>query len=171
MQNFGQLWLIPILKSTRRTGILICVTQMTHFFTKLYKISLKKTHFDKNNFINVNLMQQKEITYIFNIFSEILFLKVQAVTKMCVLYAHLPVLLGFDCTINGIYLFTWRLHHWPTEHHIILELLISWYFCISWNFCISVLLYFLEFLYFCSSWNFYISVLYIAFSPSFSLEL
>ena len=64
------------------------------------------THFDKNNFINVNLMQQKEITYIFNIFSEILFLKLQAVTKMCVLYAHLPMLLGFDCTINGIYLFT-----------------------------------------------------------------
>ena len=26
---------------TRRTGIPICVTQMTHIFTKMYKISLK----------------------------------------------------------------------------------------------------------------------------------
>ena len=48
--------------STKYTGILICVIQMTHFFTKIYKISLKMILFDKNNFMNVNLMQRQEIT-------------------------------------------------------------------------------------------------------------
>ena len=43
------------MKTTRCTGIPICVTQMTHIFTKMYKISLKMILFDKNNFMNVNL--------------------------------------------------------------------------------------------------------------------
>ena len=46
----------------RRTVIPICVTQMTHFLTKIDKNKLENDTFDKNNFINVNLIQKQEIT-------------------------------------------------------------------------------------------------------------